>query len=667
MSVEVMEALEYIEDSYMKYSLETLVRRAFPNIYDGLKPAQRRILFAMLRNKVFQFTKCNSVDGMTMMIHPHGSTYDVLVNLIREDNQNLNFVTGKGSFGYRTSKFSRASASRYTDCKLSPIGKDIMSRMDEAEMMPTYDESAMEPINLAVDIPMVLCMASEGMAVGFSTKIPPFNVTEVIEATKMMILGEKAPLLYPDFPTGGYILRDDASARNCMLKGTGGSFTLRGKFEYNKKKGTLDIIQVPYYTSRETIIQDIKDCMEKGLLDDVKDVKDLTDKKKGLRVSIFIKKGTDLEALQERLYTLTSMQTSASYSLGVQTPDEGFAYLGAHSIISRWLDWKRESIRNGMLREVDKLRDTCDNLRGIANITDIDRLIEIIRFSADPRAVIMNEYDLTEGQANFILNMKLRRINTKEFEDLIQEWKELEEKIKKILDNSQDIVYIDSIIVERLDAFKKKHGKERKTIIDDFVVKNASSIKNSIVEDFACYVAVTKEGYIYKTTGRNRDKITLKPTDEIVFEMDGVRNTGEVLIFSDDKCCYKYYLDDITTNPKKLGDKISQKVLTAAVIDDSIKYIVHFFEEGRVSVIDANSFKTETKRKKLSNALPDLNLIQTDSCNTLGIYNISYSKGKDSELNLEGYNVKTTKKTQGVQYSKRQVKKVQKIILRRDA
>ena len=242
-----------IHDNMMTYSQYTITNRALPDIRDGLKPVYRRILISMNNMKISNFTKSANVVGNVMKYHPHGNSYSTIVGMVQTDNNITPLITGKGSFGQHTSRELQAAADRYTEIKLSDLSKDIFKDVNNrmVEFVPNYDGTLMMPEVLPVKFPMVLTIAQEGIAVGMSNKMPSFNLKEVNDATEKYIRTGEHTLLVPDFATGGEIILNN-DAFNQINSSGNGTIRLRAKAEI--KGNTISIIEIPYTTTREAII-----------------------------------------------------------------------------------------------------------------------------------------------------------------------------------------------------------------------------------------------------------------------------------------------------------------------------------------------------------------------------------------------------------------------------
>lgn len=648
-----------IREDYMHYSAETILYRAISDLRDGLKPSQRRILTTMLDEKVFEFTKSQDVTGSTMKLHPHGSTYPTVVNMVQEDNNNLPFIIGQGNFGYHTIEEFQPAHERYTEIKLSKFAIDNMSNMDQINKKPSYDGRKLEPECLPMDFPAILCYNTKGMAVGFEVRIPSYNMVEVCEATKELIKGNEMPILYPDFPTKGIIQKDERSAKTNIIDGTG-SFIVRGRAIIDKD--TIVISEIPYTTTCETVVNKIIELMEAKKLEGVKDVLNTTDYENGFNITVFLKRGADAEEILNKLYAYTPLQEAYNSNIGYIYKDE-LVYSGIETILRRWIEWKREAVILQLTRKKNEMESKIHLLKGINFIYNyLDEAINIIRFSKAPIQELMSRFPLDEPQANYINNLSISNYNVHKMDRLLKELRGKMDEIKSIENKLNNPASIDSIIIDGLNTIIKKYGLPRKTVIEDFSIVKPKIEK--IVEKYSAEIGITKEGYVCKSK-TTVDNCLLKPGDKFIYKCM-VKNTGELLVFGKTGNCYKIQVDDIPVTLKaKMGVTFKElgvdkdKYLSYAYIDETVTKVVMIYKEGRITVLDANSFKTATKRKKLSNSLANFTILSSISIKE--DIDISIYSDKDKlikTLNTGDFLIKSTRNSQGVQVTKRIIESI---------
>lgn len=651
------EASYLINHDYMEYSAETILYRAVADLRDGLKPSQRRILETMRANKVLQYTKSMDIVGSTMRLHPHGSTYPTIVNMVQEDGNNLPLILGQGNFGYHTVKEFAPAHDRYTEIKLAPIAIDNMVNMSQIHTRPSYDGRKQEPECLPVDFPLLFCHETSGLPVGFSIDIPSYNLIEICNATIDMIQGKPCPVLYPDFATKGKIKRDDENARRNMKMGTG-VFTLRGSAII--EDNTIIITEIPYTKVAEDIITKILELMEKKKIEGIKDVLNTTDYTSGFSIHIFLKKGVDAEEVLEKLYAFTPLQDKYNSHIGYLYNNK-LVYSGVELGLERWIDWKREAVSLSLQREKQEKEERIHLLKGIGFIYNyLDEAINIIRFSNNPIAQLMSRFPLDEAQATYINNLSISSYNVNKMDKLLKELKDKTDAIQKLADTLGNPKAIDEIIIKGLQTTIDKYGIPRNTVIEDFSTTKPKIQK--VVEKYMVEIGITREGYVCKSKN-DVETCLLKPGDEFIYKCL-VRNTGELLIFGESQNCHKVSVDDIPlTQKNKMGVTFKElgvdkdNYLSYAYIDETITKIAMIYEEGRITILDADAFRTTTKRKKLSNSLANYTILGSISLKEDIDITILSDKGKEIKtLNTNEFMVKSTRSSQGVQVTKRIIK-----------
>ena len=643
-----------LKDNIAEYSGYIITDRVLPNVEDGLKPSQLRILWTMNVTKATKLTKCGNVTGNVFKYHPHGNTYSTLVNMTQKDKQNVPYIVGKGNFGQHTSRDLQCAAERYTECKLSDLSIEMLEGVkgNTVEFVDNYDGTLKIPRYLPTKFPSVLAFANSGIALGMSSSIPSFNINELCNATiKYLETGEKE-LLYPDFATGGYIIKDNSSFKDICETGKG-SVRLRGKCEIDGN--SILIKEIPYTTTREAIIDKIISLVKEGKLPEIASVKDLTGIK-GLCVDIQCKRGTDKDLLIEKLYKFTPLENSYSANMNVLV-DGKPRLLGVYGMIDEWYKFRVKCLKNNLKYEMDKLEKELHLLHGLEKVLlDIDLAIDIIRNTEESELYFkLNEaFGLDEKQAEYVCSIKLRNINKDYIQKQLKEISEkydLHAKYKKVY-NSEKL--LQQQVIKGLEATIKKHGVNapRKTELIEVQTTTAINVPSEIVENYNVKVILTKEGYFKKVRlnackGENR----LKDNDEVIFEYD-CKNTDEIVFLGDDLNAHKFKIhefEDMKLNTLGLYmvnqlDKV--KPLNAFVIADN-KYLLITYKE-RMAKIHMESYVTTTNRRKLKNSL-----LNTDIVNVMVLkddVDLKYTtkKGKVKEINTSELLPKGKRDTQGV-------------------
>ncbi|HLO11538.1 MAG TPA: DNA topoisomerase (ATP-hydrolyzing) subunit A [Pseudoneobacillus sp.] len=602
---------DIIRDNMLDYGAYIILQRAIPDLRDGLKPGQRRILYTMQLEKATKLTKSANIEGAVMKLHPHGSTYGTMVNMAQKDRQQNPLIVGKGNFSQATSRDLQPGASRYTEVKLSDMAVEMLSglRKNLVDFIPNYDGTMMQPEVLPVKFPLLLTQPSNGVALGMASTIPSFNLTELANAVIKFIREKKKVVLVPDFATGGYIVNDRDIFKKINLEGKG-SVTLRGKATIDGNN--IEITEIPYTTTREAIMDKIIELAKSGKLKEVTDVEDLTGLK-GMLVEVRCRRGTDMNVLLEKLYQLTPLQSTASTNLTV-IHNKSPRVMSVWEVIEEWVKWRKSVIVRGLKYDIDKKSTELHLLRGLEKVLlDIDKAIEIIRKSQEDLIIpnLVKTFQIDEVQAEEVANMRLRYINRdyilKKIKDIESLAKEIEDlKVKVESDEAQN-----DIVVEGLEEVRDKYGKSRMTKLIEVNKEKIKAVKKEIdeVPNYAVRLYITKEGYVKKLNSglaESAEAQYVKPGDEIIGTYDTM-NHAELLVFGSDSCCYKIKISEIedTTN-KALGAFIPslcevKEIVGTSVLDDQYKFIIIVYDNHKIAKIKLDSFGGN--RKKLSNSL----------------------------------------------------------------
>ena len=639
-----------LKDNMMQYATYTIHDRALVSVEDSMKPVHRRILWTMSLEKATKFTKCGNITGQVFKIHPHGNTYKTLVNMTQEDKQNHPLIVGKGNFAQHTSKELQPAAERYTECKLSEIALTMLSgvKRKTVNMISNYDGTMLIPEYLPVKFPAVLCYSSSGMAVGMSSSIPSFNLSEVCNATINYLTDGKKEYLIPDFATGGYIVKNDDVIKNINENGKG-TITLLSK--YHIEKNTIVITEIPYSTTREAIIDKVVENVKNNKLKEVSNIKDLTGLK-GMRIEITCKRGINPEDVIPKLYALTPMKSTYSADMNVLYQGHPMV-LGVYEMIEKWSNFRKECIKNALTFEIQEKEKELVLLYGLKKILlDVDKTIQIIRFGNVDE--LKREFDLTDEQAEYVYNLKLKSISEDNIHKQIKDIDDKEntlKKLKRIVSNDNAII---KMMIKELTEISEKFGKARKTQVIEFenkYIETKSVKREDIVDDYACRIIFTEQGYLKKVKligckGENK----IKPDDTIIQDFE-CRNSDEIVIFAEDKNCYKFKVSDISECKfGEFGTYIPQilklKTLNLCYITPKSKYVVIVYKD-RVAKIDIDTYKTTTNRKKLSNSLFDTNISHVYTLED-DIKTVLKTTKKDYELDTSKFICKKSRNTQGV-------------------
>ncbi len=492
-----------LEQSYLEYALSVIVSRAIPDARDGLKPVQRRLLFAMLeggQRSDKPHRKSVSAVGDTMKkFHPHGdqSIYDTLVRLAQPWSMRVTLIDGHGNFGSRD---DGPAAYRYTEARLDRAAEALLESVDEntVDMVANFDSSSEEPVVLPAGFPNLLVNGASGIAVGMATNIPPNNLNEIAAACAHLLehpkasSGELLKFVHgPDFPTGGVIVGTDG-LREAYLTGKG-AIKVRAKCsieDVSPRKRGIVVTELPYNVGPERVIARIKEVVSEKKVDGIADVKDLSDRKHGLRLVIEVRAGFDPQAVLARLFKLTPLEENFSVN--------AVALIGGKPQVSTLVDLCRAYIDHRLEVVVRRSRHRLARAEARAHIVEgllialsaIDEVVAIIRSSKDTDAArkkLCSTLKLTVVQADAVLEMPLRRLTSLEVGKLRGELKELQTTIKALKAIIASPVKQRAVVREELDEAVRLFGSKRRTTIqkhDDLAeiseAVNKAAIKASI-------------------------------------------------------------------------------------------------------------------------------------------------------------------------------------------
>jgi len=433
---------EALSKRYLAYALSTITARALPDVRDGLKPVQRRILYAMRELKLNPegaYRKCAKIVGEVMgNYHPHGDSaiYDTLVRLAQDFSVRYPLVDGQGNFGNIDG--DSAAAMRYTESRMTEAAKLLLAGLDEdaVDFRDTYDESNEEPVVLPAGYPNLLANGATGIAVGMATSIPPHNAAEVIDAALILIKDRNAQISEllnvmpgPDFPTGGIIVEPRASIREAYETGRG-SFRMRAKWEVEDLgRGTWQIVvrEIPFQVQKGRLIERLAELIEAKklpLLDDVRD-----ESAEDIRLVLEPRSKTvDPNVLMESLFKATDLETR--FSLNMNVLNDGVPQvMGLRGVLRAYLDHRREVVQRRARHRLDKIEKRLHVLDGyLIAYLNIDEVIRIIREEDEPKQVMMERFGITDVQAEAILNLRLRALRKLEEMELRSEHENLSQE-----------------------------------------------------------------------------------------------------------------------------------------------------------------------------------------------------------------------------------------------
>ncbi len=659
-----------LTENYMPYAMSVIISRAIPEI-DGFKPSHRKLLYTMYKMNLITGNKMKSANvvGRTMQLNPHGdgAIYETMVRLTRGNESLLHpFVDSKGNFAKHYSRDMAYAASRYTEVKLDEFSKEIFKDIDKntVDLVDNYDGTMKEPVLLPVTFPNILVNPNQGIAVGMASCICSFNLKEICDTTIAYLKNSKCDimktLLAPDFTTGGSLIYNEAALKGIYETGRG-SFRVRSKYRYDKKNSCIEIYEIPYSTTSEAIIDKIIELIKGNKIKDITDIRDETDKN-GLKITIDVKKSTDVDKLMSKLFKMTPLEDSFSCNFNVligQTPK----VMGIREILHHWTEFRMNCIRRRVKFDLNKLTHKLHLLEGLEKILlDIDKAVKIIRETekeADVIPNLMKGFGIDEIQADYVAEIKLRNINKEYILKKIAEIEDLEKELDRLSFVLGDDGEIRKIIISELKEISKKYGVPRRTdIISDDEI--AEFKEEEFVEDYNLKIFLTRDGYLKKVSAvslRSASAQKLKENDEIIVEQDST-NRADLILLSSMQNAYKIKISDIADCKASDWGHFVHNILQMDK-DETIVYaiatldyegsILYTFENGKCAKINLKSYETKTNRKKLINAysakapLVDVKFLKEDA--DLVAYT---DLDKILIFNTSAISVKTAKDSQGV-------------------
>ena len=601
-----IEIVDALEERYLAYALTTIMDRALPDVKDGLKPVHRRLLYAMRQLNLSpnsSFKKSARIVGEVMgRFHPHGdqAIYDTLVRLAQDFSVRWPLINGQGNFGNIDG--DNAAAMRYTESKLTSISELLLSGIDEecVEFRLTYDEVDKEPAVLPANFPNLLANGSSGIAVGMATSIPPHNVEEICNASLHLIKHRNSHfdklidfIPGPDFPTGGEIYESRESILNIYKTGKG-NIRIRAKWEIEKeKRGVWKIVvtEIPYQVNKGKLIEKIAQLIidkKLPILDDVRDESD-----ENIRL-ILVPRNRDVnpEQLMEALFNLSDLETRFSINLNAINNNIPKVH-NLRDLLLAWLDHRRDVLIKRSQFRLNQIKDRMELLSGYLIVyVNLDEVIKIIREEDEPKNKLIKKYDLTENQANSILNMRLRSLRKleeikikEEFDSLKVEKSTLNKLLKS---DSLQWKDVSSEIKEIKRDFSKKTelGKRRTKINYDTEIIDVDLNFSEPPEPIT--VILSQEGWIKTLKGvdHNISEIKFKDGDELLFVQETMSD-NKIMLFASNG---KFYTLETNSLPSGRGYGDPLNLLIDLHDGDKIISLYSFKQKDELIIASKNGY-----------------------------------------------------------------------------
>lgn len=615
-----------MKDSYLRYSMSVIIARALPDVRDGLKPSQRRILFAMRQLNLSpggKHRKCAKISGDTSGdYHPHGEQviYPTLVRMAQPWAMRYTLVDGQGNFG--SIDGDQPAAMRYTEARLTHASVELMDDLDKdtVDMVANYDETKLEPTVFPAKFPNLLCNGSSGIAVGMATNIPPHNLNELIKAT--LILLDKpiatveeimAVMPAPDFPTGGII---------CGYRGIKEAFhTGRGKLllrgvlrvedmEDHGERQRIVVDEIPYNVNKSRLIEQVAELINAKQITGISDLRDESDKD-GMRIVMELKRGEVPEVVINQLYKFSDLQVT--FGCNILALDKGLPrVMNVKQIISAWIDHRIDVIRRRTRFELAKAEARAHILEGylkaIDNLDEVVRIIKACNNRDEARVELVKRFQFTDRQANAVLDLRLYQLTGLEHDKINAEYQELLKKIEHLRAVLASEAMVRDIIREELSEIQKHHKSERRTQI---MAAEGDMNMEDLIANEPVVITISEDDYIkrmpvdtfreQKRGGQGVAGIQLKREDDAIKGLYVASMHDYLLIFTNLGRCYWLKVWQIPESSRKSKGKPLINLLEDIRPDERIATIlrVSSFEDAACILLATRN--AVVKKSELSN------------------------------------------------------------------
>lgn len=620
-------------ERFLNYAVSVITSRALPDVRDGLKPVQRRILYTMfhdLRLTPDKSTlKCAKVVGQVLgNYHPHGdgAVYEALVRLAQPWVMRYPLIYGQGNFGSLDG--DAAAAYRYTEARLMPVALEFVQELGQetVDMRRNFDDSQDEPTVLPARFPQLLVNGCTGIAVGVATNIPPHNLAEVCEACEKLIDDEDLTVEQlldtihgPDFPTGGEILEDRPSLIKLYSEGQG-RIRLRGKWELEDTGRARHIVltSIPYMVNKSTLVEEIAEHIIQRKLPQVVDIRD--ESTDDVRIVMECKKDTDPQLVMGYLYKNTSLQTNFHLNLTCLVPEDGVAHtprrLSLKEALRYFLDFRYEVVVKRLNYDLRALQTRLHILEGFAKVfADLDTALRIIRESegrAQAQQGLMKTFDIDAEQADAVLELRLYKLGKTDIEAIRGEYQDKQMQVEVIQGMLASPRRLWNLVKKELREVRGKFPEARRTaVVEEGVADYVVNVEDLIVEEEAV-VVLSRDGWIRRVSSNtDLSKLKLRTDDAVQTVLRG-SSKGTVVLFSNLGVAYTTRIHDLQVQPRGFGDPV-QKLFS--------------FNDGErvVAALYLGNGKLEKIRSSDPEAAPELHML------------VATSDGRGFRLSLDSY------------------------------
>ena len=600
---------EFTEQAYLNYAMYVIMDRALPHISDGLKPVQRRIVYAMselgLKHSGKPKKSARTVGDVLGKYHPHGDSacYEAMVLMAQPFSYRYPFIEGQGNWGSPDDPKSFA-AMRYTEAKLSQYSEVLLSELGQGtcDWQDNFDGSMKEPVTLPARIPNILLNGTTGIAVGMATDIPPHNLREVVKGTIALIrnpnLGDEKVAEYipaPDLPTRAEIITP--SEELLKIQSTGrGSYRMRSV--YRIEKNEIVITDLPYQVSGSKVISQIADQMQAKKLPLVSDVRDESDHQNPTRLVIVLRSNRiDAEAVLSHLFATTDLESSYRVNMNMIGADGRPQVKSIRRILLEWIEIRKETVTRRLQYHLNKIEKRLHILGGlIIAYLNIDEVIRIIREEEQPKAELMSRFNIDDIQAEAILELKLRHLARLEEMEMRREQEELEAKAALIREQLANPESLKALIINELKDDAKKYGDDRRSPIVHRAEATAMSEQDFMPAD-PVTVVLSEAGWIRSAKGHEVDaeNLNFRAGDQYLSHAQGKSNQ-RVYVLDESGRSYALAINSLPS-ARGLGEPLSSKLSPASGI--GFKQVFIADDEAEVIALSSKGYGFKTQAKQL--------------------------------------------------------------------
>ncbi|WP_281963477.1 DNA topoisomerase IV subunit A [Acinetobacter johnsonii] len=600
---------EFTEQAYLNYAMYVIMDRALPHISDGLKPVQRRIVYAMselgLKHSGKPKKSARTVGDVLGKYHPHGDSacYEAMVLMAQPFSYRYPFIEGQGNWGSPDDPKSFA-AMRYTEAKLSQYSEVLLSELGQGtcDWQDNFDGSMKEPVTLPARIPNILLNGTTGIAVGMATDIPPHNLREVVKGTIALIrnpnLGDEKVAEYipaPDLPTKAEIITPPEELLKIQSTGRG-SYRMRSV--YRIEKNEIVITDLPYQVSGSKVISQIADQMQAKKLPLVSDVRDESDHQNPTRLVIVLRSNRiDAEAVMSHLFATTDLESSYRVNMNMIGADGRPQVKSIRRILLEWIEIRKETVTRRLQYHLNKIEKRLHILGGlIIAYLNIDEVIRIIREEEQPKAELMSRFNIDDIQAEAILELKLRHLARLEEMEMRREQEELEAKAALIREQLANPESLKALIINELKDDAKKYGDDRRSPIVHRAEATAMSEQDFMPAD-PVTVVLSEAGWIRSAKGHEVDaeNLNFRAGDQYLSHAQGKSNQ-RVYVLDESGRSYALAINSLPS-ARGLGEPLSSKLSPASGI--GFKQVFIADDEAEVVALSSKGYGFKTQAKQL--------------------------------------------------------------------